>query len=41
VLLTNRQNLGRDAEGQYPDVNGLRAAVLRALVAGAAADEAR
>jgi len=41
VLLTNRQNLGRDAEGQYPDVNGLRAAVQRALVAGAAADEAR
>ena len=41
VLLTNRQNLGRDDEGQYPNVNGLRAAVLRALVAGAAADEAR
>ena len=40
VLLTNRQNLGRSAEGQYPDVNGLRAAVMRALVAGAAADAA-
>lgn len=40
VLLTNRQNLGRDSRGQYPDVNGLRAAVMRALVAGAAADAA-
>src|SRR5690606_4224805 len=40
VLLTNRQNLGRDDGGQYPNVNGLRAAVLRALVAGAAADAA-
>src|SRR5690606_30954565 len=40
VLLTNRQNLGRDDEGQYPNVNGLRAAVLRALVAGAEADAA-
>jgi len=38
VLLTNRQNLGRDAEGQYPDVSGLRTGVMRALIAGAAAD---
>src|SRR5690606_29960869 len=40
VLMTDRHNLGRDDEGQYPNVNGLRAAVLRALVAGGEADAA-
>ena len=40
VLLTNRQNLGRDAEGRYPNVDPLRSAVMRALVAGAEADAA-
>ena len=32
VLLTNRQNLGVDARGYFPDVGPLRAAVSRAIV---------
>jgi serine-type D-Ala-D-Ala carboxypeptidase len=38
VLLTNRQNLGTDARGYFPDVAPLQRAVSRALVDGAAAD---
>lgn len=38
VLLTNRQNMGTDARGYFPDVAPLDAAVARAIVAGAAAD---
>lgn len=34
VLLTNRQNLGTDARGFFPDVGPLRDAVARALVKG-------
>ena len=39
VLLTNRQNLGVDQRGYFPDVGALQQAVARALVDGAAADE--
>ncbi|NJD20392.1 MAG: hypothetical protein FIA95_14070 [Gemmatimonadetes bacterium] len=35
VLLTNRQNLGVDARGLYPDVGPLQRAVAAALVGGA------
>jgi serine-type D-Ala-D-Ala carboxypeptidase len=38
VLLTNRQNLGTDAKGFFPDVGPLQQAVARALVNGAEAD---
>lgn len=38
VLLTNRQNMGTDARGYFPDVAPLDAAVARAIVAGAEAD---
>jgi hypothetical protein len=34
VLLTNRQNLGTDAKGFFPDVGPLRAAVSKAILAG-------
>jgi len=37
VLLTNRQNMGTDARGYFPDVAPLQQAVARAIVAGAAA----
>lgn len=37
VLLTNRQNLGTDARGYFPDVGPLQQAVARAIVNGAAA----
>jgi CubicO group peptidase (beta-lactamase class C family) len=37
VLLTNRQNLGTDARGYFPDVGPLQLAVARAVVAGAEA----
>jgi len=36
VLLTNRQNMGTDARGYFPDVAPLQQAVARAIVAGAA-----
>ena len=37
LLLTNRQNMGTDARGYFPDVAPLQQAVARAIVAGAAA----
>ena len=40
VLLTNRQNMGTDARGYFPDVAPLQAAVAKAIVAGAQ-DDAR
>jgi serine-type D-Ala-D-Ala carboxypeptidase len=40
VLLTNKQNLGPDARGYFPNLAPLQEAVARALVAGAAADAA-
>jgi len=36
VLLTNRQNMGTDARGYFPDVGPLQQAVARAIVNGAA-----
>jgi CubicO group peptidase (beta-lactamase class C family) len=36
VLLTNRQNMGTDARGYFPDVGPLQQAVARAIVSGAA-----
>lgn len=36
VLLTNRQNMGTDAKGYFPDVGPLQQAVARAIVNGAA-----
>jgi len=36
VLLTNRQNMGTDARGYFPDVGPLQQAVARAIVDGAA-----
>jgi CubicO group peptidase (beta-lactamase class C family) len=36
VLLTNRQNMGTDARGYFPDVGPLQQAVARAVVNGAA-----
>jgi serine-type D-Ala-D-Ala carboxypeptidase len=38
VLLTNRQNMGTDARGYFPNLAPLQAAVARALVDGAATD---
>ena len=38
VLLTNRQNLGTNELGYFPNVDPLREAVARAVVAGAQAD---
>lgn len=40
VLLTNRQNMGTDARGYFPDVGPLQQAVSRAIVNGAAAAQA-
>jgi len=40
VLLTNRQNMGTDARGFFPDIGPLQQAVVRAIVAGADADAA-
>ena len=37
VLLTNRQNIGTNPRGYFPDVGPLQQAVSRAIVAGAAA----
>ncbi len=36
VLLTNRQNMGTDARGYFPDVGPLQQAVARAIASGAA-----
>jgi CubicO group peptidase (beta-lactamase class C family) len=36
VLLTNRQNMGTDARGYFPDIGPLQQAVARAIVDGAA-----
>jgi serine-type D-Ala-D-Ala carboxypeptidase len=41
ILLTNRQNMGTDARGYFPDVGPLQAGVSRAIVAGAEADTNR
>lgn len=38
VLLTNRQNIGTDARGFFPDIGPLQQAVVRAILAGADAD---
>ncbi|HEX5972446.1 MAG TPA: serine hydrolase [Gemmatimonadaceae bacterium] len=38
ILLTNRQNMGTDARGYFPNVAPLQDAVAKALVDGAAAD---
>jgi serine-type D-Ala-D-Ala carboxypeptidase len=38
VLLTNRQNVGTDARGFFPDIGSLQQAVVRAIVDGADAD---
>jgi CubicO group peptidase (beta-lactamase class C family) len=38
VLLTNRQNMGTDARGYFPNLAPLQAAVARAIVDGAASD---
>ena len=38
ILLTNRQNMGPDARGYFPNLAPLQDAIARALVAGAAAD---
>src|SRR2546423_7161830 len=35
VLLTNRQNMGTDGRGYFPDIGPLQQAVARAVVAGA------
>ena len=40
VLLTNRQNLGTDAKGYFPDIDPLRKAVSKAIADGAGADAA-
>ena len=34
VLLTNRQNLGVDQDGLYPDVDPLQRAVVAAVIKG-------
>ena len=39
VLLTNRQNIGTDARGYFPDLAPLQQAVARAIVSGAAASQ--
>jgi hypothetical protein len=36
VLLTNRQNMGTDARGYFPDLAALQRAVSTAIVNGAA-----
>jgi serine-type D-Ala-D-Ala carboxypeptidase len=41
VLLTNRQNLGTDSRGYFPDVEPLRLAVGKAIVAGIESELAR
>lgn len=41
VLLTNRQNLGTDARGFFPDLAPLQMAVARAIVNGARSDSSR
>ena len=41
VLLTNRQNMGTDARGYFPNVGPLQDAVAKAIVAGAEQDELR
>jgi CubicO group peptidase (beta-lactamase class C family) len=38
VLLTNRQNMGTDTKGYFPDLGPLQQAVARALIGGAEAD---
>ena len=38
VLLTNRQNMGTDARGYFPDLAPLQLAVAQAIVAGAESD---
>ena len=38
VLLTNRQNMGTNARGFFPDIGGLQQAVVRAIVDGAERD---
>lgn len=38
VLLTNRQNMGTDARGYFPDVGPLQAAISHAIVSGAEAE---
>ncbi len=38
VLLTNRQNMGTNERGYFPDLTGLQQAVSHVVVAGAAAD---
>jgi len=39
VLLTNRQNLGTDTRGYFPDLGPLQQAVARAIVSGAASSQ--
>ncbi|PYO78030.1 MAG: hypothetical protein DMD63_09100 [Gemmatimonadetes bacterium] len=39
VLLTNRQNLGTDARGYFPDLGPVQQAVARAIVSGAASSQ--
>ena len=41
VLLTNRQNMGTDARGYFPDVGPLQLAVAKAVVHGAAQESGR
>jgi CubicO group peptidase (beta-lactamase class C family) len=41
VLLTNRQNMGRNDRGFFPDLAPLQLAVSRAILAGAEADSSR
>jgi len=41
ILLTNRQNMGTDARGYFPNVGPLQDAVAKAIVDGAARDEAQ
>jgi CubicO group peptidase (beta-lactamase class C family) len=41
VLLTNRQNMGTDARGYFPNVGPLQDAVAKAIVDGAERDEAQ
>ena len=38
VLLTNRQHLGRNQRGNFPDVTPVRRAVVAAILAGARSD---
>jgi serine-type D-Ala-D-Ala carboxypeptidase len=41
VLLTNRQNMGTDARGYFPDIGPLQRAVSKAIVDGSAARQTR